>query len=79
ATSRYEIKLMGKKVIGIAQAREKGAFLEQGSIYLPVDKNAYMAEIKRGFSERGFLLEEKGITQQEFERAKLAQKEFEIT
>lgn len=78
STSRYEITLMGKKVIGVAQARERGAFLEQGSIYLPVDPWLYMDEIKKVFTEIGFEILEEDFSPEELERAREAQKEFEV-
>jgi len=78
STSRYEITLMGRKVIGVAQARDRGAFLEQGSIYLPVDRVLYMNEIKKVFSEIGFDILEEDFSPEELRRAREAQKEFEV-
>lgn len=78
STSRYEITLMGKKVVGVAQARDRGAFLEQGSVYLPVDRNAYMNEIKKVFAELGFEIKEEDFSPEELMRAQEAQKEFEL-
>jgi len=78
STSRYEITLMGRKVIGVAQARERGAFLEQGSIYLPLDPELYMNEIKKVFTEIGFDILEEDFSPEELERAREAQKEFEV-
>jgi lipoate-protein ligase A len=78
STSRYEITLMGRKVVGVAQARERGAFLEQGSMYLPVDPELYMNEIKKVFTEIGFDILEEDFSPEELERAHEAQKEFEV-
>ncbi|MGB9589989.1 MAG: hypothetical protein ACPL68_03805, partial [Candidatus Hydrothermia bacterium] len=78
STSRYEITLDGRKVVGIAQAREKDAFLEQGSMYVPVDRWLYMEEIKRVLCEKGFEIVEEDFTPEELKRAEEAQKEFEV-
>ncbi len=78
STSRYEITLEGKKVVGIAQARERDVFLEQGSIYIPVDRWLYMEEIKKVFSEKGFDITEEDFSPDELKRAEEARKEFEV-
>ncbi len=53
STSRYEITLEGKKVVGIAQMREQGAFLEQGSVYIPAPREALMEEVFKALARRG--------------------------
>lgn len=78
STSRYEITLGGKKVVGVAQARESDAFLEQGSVYLPVEKEIYMEEVKKVFAETGFVILEEDFSPEELKRAQAALKEFEI-
>ncbi len=78
STSRYEITLDGRKVVGIAQARERDVFLEQGSIYVPADRWLYMNEIKKVFTETGFYIAEKDFSPDELKRAEEVQKEFEV-
>jgi lipoate-protein ligase A len=47
AASRYEIAVAGRKLIGSAQRRKEGAFLQQGSILLE-GHGALLAEVLRG-------------------------------
>jgi len=79
STSRYELTLSGRKVVGIAQFRDRGFFLEQGSIYLPVDHEQFIEQVKAVFAEKGFSLAERCFSPEEMQVARLAQKEFEIT
>ncbi len=79
STSRYELKLNGKKVVGIAQFRDKGVFLEQGSIQVPVDNARLMKEIIRVFEGHRLRLEERALSPEEMQSAKDAQREFEIS
>ena len=50
STTKYEITIRGKKVVGAAQVRRKTAFLEQGSIQLfVVPREALADAIRRSF------------------------------
>jgi len=68
STTRYEITLNGKKIVGAAQVRRKNAFLEQGSIqFFEVDREILSLSILEEFKNEGFEVMEMPLTEAELD------------
>ncbi len=76
STSRYEITLEGKKVVGIAQMREGEAFLEQGSVYIPADKSLLMEAVFEALERRGLRPHWARLEPETLERARRMKEKF---
>lgn len=68
STTRYEITLNGKKIVGAAQVRRKHAFLEQGSIqFFEIERTALSQSIIHEFEKEGFRVIERPFSDEEIE------------
>jgi lipoate-protein ligase A len=58
APSRWEITWRGRKLVGSAQRRDPGGFLQHGSILLSLDRDLWQGVFPGGLSGRGVGLDE---------------------
>jgi lipoyl(octanoyl) transferase len=73
ATSKYEIVLGGKKIVGSAQTRKQGVLLQHGSILLDFDLELFSKCLPFSEEQRGF------FTQQYQKKATDIKAETEVT
>ncbi len=71
STTRYEITLNGRKIVGAAQVRRKHAFLEQGSIqFFELDRKVLAETIRNEFLSEGIELITMPLDDNELQRVK---------
>jgi len=69
STTRYEITLEGRKIVGAAQVRRKNAFLEQGSIqFFELDRRVLADAIRNEFSKAGIEFVLQPFSEEEIKR-----------